>query len=319
MNYIGIDIGGTNVKMALIDPQGVIINQSSIKTYGARRPEEVVADIVAEIARLSSGYEYTAIGVGCPGAVDSRRGIVEYSPNLQWRNVALEKLLNEATGKYVRIANDASVAALGETMFGVGKDYTDTAMITLGTGVGAGIVVDGELFEGYNSMGTEIGHTVIKVGGVQCSCGRKGCFEAYASATALMRETRDALQKDKNKESMLWDYFGFDKTKDSYDASKIHGAGPFACAKKGDKIAKKVTDTYIKNLAEGVINVVNIFRSQAVILGGGVCGEPTLAPRVQEYVDKYRYGGKDSLPSVVLIATLGNDAGVIGAASLVMP
>jgi len=319
MNYVGIDIGGTNVKMALVDANGKILKNSSIKTYGARQPVEVVGDIVAEIARMTKGFDYTAIGVGCPGAVDSKHGIVEYSPNLQWRNVNLEEFLSNATGKYVKIANDANVAALGETKFGAGKNYCDTALITLGTGVGGGFVVDGELFEGYKSMGAEIGHTVIKVDGEQCSCGRRGCFEAYASATALIREARKAMQSDEKKESLMWDFCGFDRNAKTYDASKIDGRAAFWAAKQGDKIAKEVADNYIKYLAEGVLNVVNLFRSQAVMLGGGVCAEETLAPRVQEYVDKYRYGGSDSLRTVVLIATLGNDAGVVGAASLVIP
>jgi len=319
MNYVGIDIGGTNVKMALVGADGKILKNSSIKTHGARQPLEVVSDIVAEIARMTMGHDYTAIGVGCPGAVDSKHGIVEYSPNLQWHNVLLEEMLSKATGKYVKIANDASVAALGETKFGAGKSYSDTALITLGTGVGGGFVVNGELFEGFKSMGAEIGHTVIRVDGEQCSCGRKGCFEAYASATALIREARKAMQNDTKKTSLMWDFCGFDKSAKTYDASKIDGRAAFWAAKQGDKIAKKVADTYIKNLAEGVLNVINLFRSQAVILGGGVCGEETLAPRVQEYVDKYRYGGKDSLYTKVLIATLGNDAGVVGAASLVIP
>jgi len=319
MNYIGIDIGGTNVKMALVDANGKILKRSSIKTHGARLPQEVVADIVSEIKNLSKGVEYTAIGVGCPGAVDSKHGVVEYSPNLQWRNVNLEQLLNEATGKYVKIANDASCAALGETKFGAGKHYTDTALITLGTGVGGGFVVDGKLFEGYKSMGAEIGHTVIVVDGEQCSCGRKGCFEAYASATALIREARRAMQNDTDKVSKMWDFCGFDRKAKSYDVSKIDGRAVFWASKQGDAIAKDVDDRYVKHLAEGVVNVVNLFRSQAVILGGGVCAEETLAPRVQDYVDKYRYGGKVSLSTKVVIATLGNDAGVVGAASLVIP
>ena len=318
MNYVGIDIGGTNVKIGLVDSKGEILKRSSIKTHGARHPEEVVADICKEVYKLSKGYSVTAIGVGVPGAVDSRQGVVEYSPNLQWHNVALQQMISDITGKPVKIANDASVAALGETMFGAGKDYTDTAMITLGTGVGGGFVVDGKLFEGYKSMGAEIGHTVIRENGVQCTCGRKGCFEAYSSATALIRETRKALEEDINKESMMWEWSGYDKQKPTYDIKRIDGRACFACAKKGDPWAKKVSDAYMKSLAEGVLNVIAIFRSQAVILGGGVCGEETLAPRVQEYVDTLRYGGPNSLSTKVLIATLGNDAGILGAASLVM-
>ena len=316
--YIGIDIGGTSVKIGLVTKCGAIEKHSSFKTHGAREPEVLVSQIKDAIECLTKGIEYVAIGVGCPGAVNSREGIVEYWSNLMWHNVPLGDMLAKATGKVVRIANDANVAALGEHSFGAGKDYTDTAMITLGTGVGGGFVVDGKLFEGYRSMGTEIGHTVIKEDGIQCTCGRKGCFEVYASATALIRETRKAMEEDVQKESLMWDYLGLDKNDKTYDVHKIDGRATFACEKKGDAIAKGVAERYIKSLAEGVLNVVNTFRSQAVILGGGVCNEPSLAPRVQAYVDKLRYGGENSLPSKVLIATLGNDAGIIGAASLVI-
>ena len=318
MHYVGIDIGGTNVKFALVDRNGTIMRRTSIKTRSARDPEELMYEMLEQIENFTYMYGFDAIGVGCPGAVDSQRGIVEYWSNLQWKNVPLGKMLQSKTGKRVKIANDANVAALGETKFGAGKRFTDTAMITLGTGVGGGFVVDGKLFEGFKSMGTEIGHTVIRADGIQCTCGRKGCFETYASATALIRETRKAMQDDVNKESMMWDFCGFDKTQPRYDVNRIDGRAAFACAKKGDKWAKEVADNYIQNLAEGVINVINIFRSQVVILGGGVCNEETIAPRVQEYVDKYRYGGEGSLPTKILIAQLGSEAGVIGAASLVM-
>jgi len=319
MNIVGIDIGGTNVKMALVSEKGDILKRLFFKTHGAREPHEVIEEIAQEVEKLTRGVDYQAIGVGCPGAIDTAAGIVNYSPNLQWRAVSLTDMLHNKTGKFVRLANDAACAALGESKFGVGKNrYTDTALITLGTGVGGGFVVDGKLFQGYKSMGGEIGHTVIRVDGEQCTCGRKGCFEAYASATALIRETRKALNNDTKQESMMWDYLGFAKGKRKYDLNQADGRAAFACAKKGDKIASKVVDSYIENLAAGVVNVINIFRSQAVILGGGVCAEETLATRVQGYVDEYRYGGKDSLPSVVLIASLGNDAGVIGAASLLL-
>jgi len=318
MNYIGIDIGGTNVKMALVSIAGEIIKRSSFKTHGAREPEEVIDEIASEVKKLAGDVDYLAIGVGCPGAIDTAAGIVNYSPNLQWRNVPLADMLSRKTGKTVRAANDAACAALGEHKFGVGKGrFTDTAMITLGTGVGGGFVVDGKLFQGYKSMGGEVGHTVIRVNGQQCTCGRKGCFEAYASATALIRETRKALNGDKNQESMMWDYLGLKRGKRKYDLYSADGRAAFACAKKGDPIASKVINNYIENLSAGVINVINTFRSQAVILGGGVCAEETLATRVQAYVDEYRYGGKDSLPAIVLNATLGNDAGILGAASLV--
>jgi len=311
MNYVGIDVGGTNVKIALVDEKGKIVKKSSIKTQSTRDAAHVIGDIANEVIRLTEGLGYEAVGVGCPGAIDSENGVVEYSPNLYWKDVALAQGISERTGKPVKISNDANVAALGETKFGAGKNYTDTALLTLGTGLGGGFVVNGKLFEGFRSMGTEIGHTVICENGVQCSCGRRGCFEAYSSATALIRETLFAMQTDKN--SAMWEYA-------EKDLNKVDGRTAFACARKtGDASALKVVNRYIRSLAEGILNVVAIFRSQAVILGGGVSGEKEyLTERLQAYVDEHRYGGKNSLRTVILTAELGNDAGVIGAASLVM-
>ena len=310
MNYVGIDVGGTNVKIALVDEKGKIVKKSSIKTQSTRDAAHVIGDIANEVIRLTEGLGYEAVGVGCPGAIDSENGVVEYSPNLYWKDVALAKGISERTGKDVKISNDANVAALGETKFGAGKDFSDTALLTLGTGLGGGFVVAGKLFEGFKSMGTEIGHTVITENGVQCSCGRKGCMEVYTSATALIRETLFAMQTDKN--SMMWDHCG-------KDLNKVDGRTAFACARKDDPSALKVVDAYIRSLAEGILNVVAVFRSQAVILGGGVSGEGSyLTNRLQALVDERRYGGSDSLRTVILTAQLGNDAGVIGAASLMM-
>ena len=310
MNFVGIDIGGTNVKLAVVNGKGEIVKKSSIKTFGTRDAAHVIADISDEVLRLTEGLKYEAIGVGCPGAIDSENGIVEYSPNLFWKNVALAKGISDRTGKPVKLSNDANVAALGEAKFGAGKNYTDTAFLTLGTGLGGGFVINGKLFEGFHSMGTEIGHTVIRENGVQCACGRKGCFEVYASATALIRETLHTMYANKN--SMMWEHC-------EKDLNKVDGRTAFACAKKGDWAAKEVVDNFIRSLAEGILNVIAVFRSQAVILGGGVCGEGAyLTDPVQAYVDEHRYGGKNSLRTVILTAKLGNSAGVIGAASLVM-
>ena len=312
MNYVGIDIGGTNVKIAVVNARGEILKKNSIKTRGPRNVEEVVDNIAEAVKDLTKNYDYASIGVGCPGAIDSKEGVVEYSPNLYWKNVPLAKMLSERTGKEVKISNDANVAALGEHKFGAGKDYTDTALITLGTGVGGGFVVDGKLFEGFKSKGTEIGHTVIRENGFQCTCGRKGCFETYASATALIRETRYAMGKDIDKNSLMWDLC-------EHDLTKVDGKTAFTAFKKGDVLARAVVEKYVKSLSEGILNVVNLFRSQAVILGGGVCGAgDILTEPIQRRVDKYRYGGEESLRTMILIAQLGNDAGVIGAASLVM-
>lgn len=310
MNYVGIDIGGTTVKIAVISGDGKILDKSSIKTLSTRPADEVLVDIANEVNRITEGIEYEAIGCGCPGAVNSKTGYVEYANNLYWKDVPLSPRLSELTGKVVKITNDANAAALGEAKFGAAKQYTDSAFITLGTGVGGGFVVNGRLYEGFNSMGAEIGHMVIRQNGIQCSCGRKGCLEAYASATGLIRDTIQEMHVDKN--SKMWEFVGG-------DLNKVDGRTSFECSKLGDKSAQNVVDRFVTALAEGILNIVNLFRSQAVIIGGGVSAQGDyLGDPLQEYVDKYRYGGADSLRTVVLMAELGNDAGVLGAASLVI-
>lgn len=310
MNYVGVDIGGTNVKLAVVDDKGKILKKSSIKTGSTRKSDLVLDDIANEILAMTKGMEYEAIGVGSPGAIDSKNGIVRYANNLYWKDVMLADVISKKTGKTVKVSNDANAAALGEAKFGAGKKFSDSTFITLGTGVGGGFVVDGKLYEGYNSMGAEIGHMVIRKNGIQCTCGRKGCLEAYASATGLIRDTVQEMLVDKN--SLMWEFC-------KHDLNQVDGRTAFECSKKGDSASLRVYRRYVEYLGEGIVNIVNLFRSQAIIIGGGVSaqGDYLLKP-VQEYVSEYRYGGADSLQTVILMAQLGNDAGVLGAASLVM-
>lgn len=309
MNFVGIDIGGTAIKCGIVNDKGEILVKHSIPTLGTRPADEVINDIGEAVKLITKGYEFEGVGIGCPGAIDSEKGIVNYSNNLYWKNVPIVANLVKQLQKPAKVSNDANVAALGEATFGAGRDYSDSVLITLGTGVGSGIVVSNKLFEGYKSMGTEVGHTVIQVGGIECTCGRKGCFEAYASATALIRDTIHAMMINKN--SLMWDYV-------SGDLNKVDGRTSFECSKKGDASALEIVDNYTTYLAEGITNVVNIFRSEAVIMGGGVCGQGKyLTDIVQKKVDERRYGGADSLPVKILTASLGNDAGIVGAAALI--
>lgn len=310
MNYVGIDIGGTSVKLAVINSNGDIVKRSSVPTLATRPYQEVITDIITEVEKMTKGMEYKAIGCGCPGAIDTSKGVVQYASNLYWNDVPLAKFIADKTKKIVKITNDANAAALGEAIFGAGKNYTDSAFITLGTGVGGGLVIDGKLYEGFNGMGAEIGHMVVAKGGVQCGCGRKGCLEAYASATGLIRDTVQEMLGDKA--SLMWEFCG-------HDLNKVDGRTSFECSKKGDKSAIRVVDRFVEHLAEGILNIVSLFRSQAVIIGGGLAAQGEyLTKPLQQYVDKYRFGGETSLRSDIIVAELGNDAGVIGAASLVM-
>ena len=315
MYVFGIDIGGTGVKSGIVDDKGKIIIKSSIPTSRSLDYKVIVKDIAEQLKKLcaDSGIalsEISAIGIGCPGAINSKKGTVDYSNNLRWENVPLLSELKKYIDLPSAVSNDANVAALGETIFGAGKEFSDTVFITLGTGVGGGVVIDGKLFEGNESKGTELGHIVIVRDGELCTCGRRGCLEAYASATALIRDTKVAMKKDKR--SKMWDYV-------NGDIDKVDGKVAFECSKMGDYSAKKVVDDYLNYLGEGLCNFVNIFRPQAIILGGGVCaqGEYLTAP-LKQFLKTYSYGGEHSPEVKLLIASLGNDAGLIGAASLVL-
>ena len=286
-----------------------MLAKRSIKTHRERPYREIAADM-AQLARdvaADAGADFDsvkAIGIGAPGSIDSQRGVIVYSNNIRWDDVPLGPILTELTGKPVAITNDANAAALGEARYGAGKKYLSSVLITLGTGVGGGIVLDGKLFEGNKSAGAELGHMVIIENGQQCTCGRKGCWEAYASATALVRSTQNAMEY--HRQSSMWQKAG--------SLERVDGRTAFACAREGDEVAKDVVNQYIQHLAEGIINIINILRPEAVIIGGGVSaeGEYLLAP-LRDYVFLRMYGGSDYAPVEILRASLGNDAGIIGA------
>lgn len=306
--YIGIDIGGTSIKSGVLDESGKILLTKKCPTKSGA--DSVISDIIGLVKGLlaESGKKVEGVGIGCPGLINSENGEVVYSNNLYWKNVPLKKSIEEALNLPVFITNDANAAALGEYFCGAGKKYKSMVLITLGTGVGAGIVVNGKLFEGNLGAGVELGHEVIRVGGEKCTCGRRGCFEAYASATALIRFAKAAMKKDEK--SLLWSLCGGDE-------NKIDGLIIFDALKKGDKTAAKVVKKYVYYLSEGLVNVINAFHPEAVVLGGGICGagDAFLKP-LKRRVNKYIYGGTEFAPVELVVAALGNDAGLCGAAKL---
>lgn len=307
--YIGIDLGGTFIKGGVVDDIGNVISSSKIPTEADKGQNQVVENIdklcriVCQSAQICFS-DIIGIGVAVPGTVDSDSGTVVYSNNLDWNDVKLADKLTACTDLPVKIANDANTAALGEALFGSGKKYKTTVMLTLGTGVGGGVVIDGKLYDGNRGAGAEMGHAVIMMDGEQCTCGRRGCLEAYASATALIRDTKRAMLA--NPDSKMH----HDKT--------VDGATAFNYMEV-DSAAKTVVDNYIKYLACGITNLANEFRPEAVILGGGICneGERLIRP-LQSIVDRDIFGGKKSPEVKIITATLGNSAGLVGAAALCM-
>ncbi|MBQ8684570.1 MAG: ROK family protein [Clostridia bacterium] len=309
--YIGIDLGGTFVKGGIVDENGNLIVSDKVPTEAKSGNDKVVSNIAGLCMLLLEKAKITkeqvqGIGMGVPGLIDSQNGIVKYSNNLHFEHFDIAGALQAKTGLPVKIANDANVAALGETKFGCGKEYDNTVLLTLGTGVGGGVVIGGKLFEGNGSAGAELGHNVIAAGGEPCGCGRKGCLEAYASATALIRDTKRAMEA--NRDSAMWEIGSIDN---------VTGKTAFDYMEK-DKAAKSVVDNYIEKLGVGIVNHANTFRPQAVILGGGVCAEgDRLVKPLQEMLNEEIYAGARGPQVKLLTATLKNDAGIFGAVALI--
>ena len=311
-HYFGIDVGGTFIKGAIVTEEGKIVVKSKIPTEHEKGGDAVVMNIKKLCDGLLSEAKMTysdieAIGMGVPGMIDSEAGIVVATNNLGWKNFEMVKKIEALTGLKAKIANDANAAALGEMKFGFGGTYKNIIMLTLGTGVGGGIIVDGKIVSGNKGAGAELGHSVIVMGGEPCTCGRRGCLEAYASATAIIRDTKRAMEKNKN--SKLWEVGSLDAV-DGKTAFDYYDT---------DADAKAVVDAYIGYLACGITDYANIFRPEAIILGGGVCaqGEALLAPLRK--LLKENIFAKDLGPQVeILVAKLGNDAGSLGAAALVI-
>lgn len=308
--YIGIDLGGTNIAAGVVDSEYKIIARAAVPTKCPRSCREISEDMVslardvaAQAGLTLDDVEY--IGIGAPGMIDSERGVIEYSNNLDFYNEPMAEYIRKKINKPVYIENDANAAALGEFVAGAAKGCSSAICITLGTGVGGGIIIDGKIYSGFNFAGAEIGHMVIEVDGAQCTCGRKGCFEAYSSATGLIRMTKEAMEL--HPESKMHEMAG----------DHISGRLAFNAMREGDAAAKEVVDKYIRYLAAGITNVINIFQPEVLCIGGGVCneGEALMKP-LREEVRKEVYTKRSPKNTEIVRAQLGNEAGIIGAAML---
>lgn len=312
MYYLGVDLGGTNIASAVVTKDGTIIGKASIPTSLPDTPE-AIADRIAESCHLAvkaakcTMEEIRSIGIGTPGITNAETGIVEYSCNLGFSNTPLSQLVSQRTQKPIFLENDANAAALGEYVAGCGRGSHSLVAITLGTGVGGGVVIHDRLLTGFNYAGAEIGHFVMAYNGEPCGCGRRGCFEAYCSATALIRQTKRAMEA--NPSSLMW------KVSPTLDC--VDGRTAFDAKDQGDKTAAEVVAQYCDYLACGLASIINIFQPEVLCVGGGICnqGEALLAP-VRALVDKEDYARDSARRTRILRAALGNDAGIIGAALL---
>ncbi len=307
---IAIDLGGMSAKGALFTLDGEVLCEERVKTSKADGFDgtlQKLSDLAYTLieAKGVSMDEVNAIGVGSPGIVDTKSGIILRWSNFDWNNVPFAETLSHLTGKKVIVSNDANVAALGEATYGATAKYQSSILLTIGTGVGGGMIFDGKIIEGFRSAGAELGHITIRKDGLPCACGRKGCYEKYASATALISQTRHAMVEDVN--SKMWEIVGGKIT-------NVDGRTAFEAARQGDETAKKVIEQFVGYLSEGIADFVNILRPEAIVLGGGVAseGEDLFVP-LRKAVDERTYIAMDIVPLKIVGATLGNRAGIYGA------
>ena len=311
MYKLGIDLGGTNIVAGVVDENYKIVATAKRKTNCPRPADEIIDDMaaVALEAIKNAGLEKSdieAAGVGTPGAIDPVNGMVTFSNNLDFYDVPMAKMLKERTGIDFYLENDANAAAYGEFVAGAGKGANNFIMITLGTGVGGGVIINRKIYSGSNYAGAELGHTVICMDGETCNCGRQGCWETYASATALIRQTKQAMIK--YPESIMWKLC-------NNDINSVSGLTAFDAMRKGDAAGKAVVDKYVYYIAVGIANNMNIFQPDIICIGGGVSkeGDNIIKP-IMEYVSGENYARNVAKKCEVKTATLGNDAGIVGAA-----
>ncbi len=313
MYYLGIDLGGTNIAAGIVNEEMKLVYKTSIPTE-AKSGAETIIKRMAEVANKAiTGAGITvkdvkSIGIGSPGSIDPENGVVIYANNLDFYDLPMAEML----GKYfpglpIYIENDANVAAWAEAKCGAAAGVRDSVTITLGTGVGGGMVIISKLYSGFNHAGAEMGHIVIKEGGRPCTCGRKGCWEAYASVTGLIKTTREHMEK--NPDSLMWKLAG--------SLENVNGLTSFDAMRKGDEEAQKVVNEYLHSVATGLVDIINILQPEVICIGGGISkeGDYLLKP-LKEHAEREMYARYNKVRTEIRIAKLGNDAGIIGAALL---
>ncbi len=317
MVRLGVDLGGTNIAVGIVDENYQVVHKDSVPTQASRAPEAIVDDIAMLCRRVLADKGLTladvgGVGIAAPGTINSRDGYVEYANNLPFNHFPIVPLLKERLGDVPTfVENDANAAAWGEAIAGAAKGTANSVMVTLGTGVGGGIVIDNKVYSGFNGAGAELGHMVIVTDGVPCSCGRKGCWEAYSSATALIRMTQEKIDEceAQGRKTVMTEMVA--------KKGRVTGRTSFDGMRAGDEAAKAVVDTYLHYLACGIANLLNIFQPEILSIGGGVSGEgQALLDALLPLIRKECYGGSTVKQTEIRIATLGNDAGIVGAAVL---
>jgi glucokinase len=311
MYYVGIDLGGTNIAAGIVDENGTIVKKGSMPTGRTRDAEEIIHDMCGLVKDLMIQVGITegdvhSIGIGSPGTPDRENGVILYANNLKFRNVPMRDLIQKHINLPVYLENDANCAAIAESVAGAAKEAQYAVIITIGTGIGGGVIINNKLYTGFNGAAGELGHTVIRLNGEPCTCGRKGCWEAYSSASALIAQTIAAAKA--NPQSQI-------NALVEGDLQKINAKTSFDAMRLGDEVGKQVVDNYITILAEALANMVNVFQPEVIVIGGGVSkeGETLLTP-LREKMSGLTYCA-EGVPSTRLVtAKMGNDAGIVGAA-----
>ena len=313
MYYIGIDVGGMSIKAGVADINGNVLHKTTIVTRGNYDAEYTISnDIHKLIVKLLDEAnipeeKIAAVGIGQAGSIDSERGIINYWNNIPMKNVHVVEELKKWHKMPVFIDNDANVAALGECVFGAAKGLRNVMLVTLGTGVGSGIIIDGKIYRGEYGAGAEAGHMRIVMNGEPCTCGGRGCWEAYASVSALIRQTKAAMEK--HPESMMCSI--------AAEMGEVNGITSFKAARAGDKAALEVVARYIEYVGTGLISLQNIFRPQIFLIGGGISKEGEfLTDRLEKFVQDGMFDKETGDPVKIRPAALHNDAGILGAAAL---
>lgn len=313
MYTIGIDVGGTNLKAGLVDGAGTLTAAEKMPLKWVS-PEKFAEDLTGLALALveKNGIERAqvgAIGMGFPGQVDAKRGSVVRTVNIPIRDLPIAGLIQEKWDVPVYLGNDADCAALGEYQNFAAQGMESLVLVTLGTGIGTGLILNGKIIRGVNGCGGEGGHMVIVKDGVPCTCGRRGCWERYASASGLIRMTREVMAE--YRDSVMW-------TIASGDLEQVGGRTAFEAAKRGDEAGKQVVELYIGYLAEGLTNLINLLQPDVVCIGGGVSNEDDayLLRPLRERVARLRFDQMSDCHTLIAKARLGNDAGMIGAALL---
>ena len=310
--YVGIDLGGTNIKAGIVSEQGEIVCKKSVKT-NLESDVRVVRDMaaIAKAVIAESGIapaEVCSVGIGAPGTPDNVKGYMEYANNLPFLKTPVRDIMKESLTYPIYIDNDANCAAMAESEAGAAKGILNSVTITIGTGLGCGVIINGRIYSGFNQAGSEFGHVSIVRDGYPCTCGRRGCFEAYASATGLIRLTLDMAKA--HPESILGKRI-------AANGGKASGRHAFEAMREGDSFAAAVVDDYIEYLSEGLANIINAFMPEVLVVGGGVCneGDPLMIPLIEKTMSK-PYFGPGVKRTEIRIAKMGNDAGIVGAAMM---